>query len=355
MHTNSLPPSDRDTGPDPVSPKAAVIGSFTTKPSKGNPQGIERRIFASNLVLRAKLLELRDAPGSSWSNGKLGDQLGVTSGVISQYLNERGCIYDGDVIKLESGIDDFLRNYERRRVSGIATDQFKVADQMLAAFQYIRLNSDIGAIVGPSGVGKTRGVEIIRQKNELVLHFTVRAWTNDKNSLLHAIWDVAPHSGYNPQTKRASFLATSLRGSNRPLVIDDAHKLTRPALQLLFDLYDETNIPICLIGTDALIPKLSDDPQRLSRVGIHWPIIVEKEDRVAMVNHQIDSIAKDCNGDESELRDLCLVVAEGHGGFRSVEKELRQAAELRSHNPKLTWPIAFRKAHDLLLRQYELK
>jgi DNA transposition AAA+ family ATPase len=228
---------------------------------------------------------------------------------------------------------------------------------MLTAFEYIRKTNDMGVIVAESGEGKSRGIELIRKSNELAMLFHVRAWSSDKNSLQSALWDVIPHVGYDPQTKRASFLVTSLRGSDRPLIVDDAHKLTRPALHLLFDLYDETSIPICLIGTDELVLKLEDDPQRFSRVGIHWAIKPSEKDRRKLIKHQIESIVDGVNGELQELIDLCERVCTQHGHFRSVEKQLKLASEIKHGKAakEMTWCQAFRQAHTLLLRQYQLQ
>lgn len=308
-----------------------------------------------NELLRSKLLELRDRESSPWSNSKIATRLGVSSGQVSQYLNERGCIYDGDIPGLERKIDDFLRNEERRRATGVVTTWCDPAEQMLKAFEYIRKTNDIGAIVAESGEGKTRGIDLIRETHPLAILFHVRAWSCDKNSLQSALWDVIPHVGYDSQQKRASFIVTSLRGSDRPLIVDDAHKLTRPALHLLFDLYEETNIPIALIGTEDILPKLEDDSQRFSRVGIHWPVKPDHKKGRKLLEHMVHNLCpKDTlNGDRDELLDLCEQVATQHGHFRSVEKQLKLAGELRSTG-KLTWPQAFRSAHTLLLRQYQL-
>jgi len=349
MHTLSLPPTDRDETPV-TNKKAEILGTFKTE------GGRERRIFACNTLLRQKLIDMRDQDGSPWSNAKFATKFGVNVSVVSQYLNERGCIYDGDIARLERSADDFLRNEERRRLSGIETAPCDIVDQMLTAFEYIRKTNDLGVIVAESGEGKTRGIELIQKSNVLAMLFHVRAWSSDKNSLQSALWDVIPHVGYDPQTKRASFLVTSLRGSDRPLIVDDAHKLTRPALHLLFDLYDETNIPICLIGTDELVLKLEDDPQRFSRVGIHWAVKPGEKDRRKLITHQIKSIAQDVNGELDELRDLCERVCTQHGHFRSVEKQLKLASEIKhGKNKDLTWCQAFRQAHTLLLRQYQLQ
>jgi DNA transposition AAA+ family ATPase len=225
-------------------------------------------LYPCNELLRNKLREMRDAPGSIWSNSKFGSRLGFSSGVISQYLNDAGNKYRADVTGLEHRIDDFLRNEARRRASGVETVWCDAAEQMKSAFEYIRRTNDIGAIVGESGEGKSRGIELIREEHPLALLFTVRAWSNDKNSMQSAIWECIPHAGYDTQTKRATFMVTSMRGSDRPLLVDDAHKLTRPALHWLFDFYDETNIPIALFGTPDLLAKLEDDSQRFSRVGL---------------------------------------------------------------------------------------
>jgi len=331
MHNDSLPPSDRDELPE--------------KPAA--------KLFPCNPVLRDRLREMRDAEGSIWSNNKFATRLGISSAVISQYLNDDGCKYNGDIKTLERNIDDFLRNEERRRASGIDTTWCDAAEQMRKAFQYIRKTNDIGAIVAESGEGKSRGIELIREENPLAILFHVRAWSCDKNSLQSALWDVIPHNGYDSQTKRASFIVTSLRGSDRPLLVDDAHKLTRPALHLLFDLWDETNIPITLIGTADILPKLEDDSQRFSRVGLYFTVRPDTKKSRVLLEHMVTKLAPGANGDREELLDLCEQVAKQAGHFRSVHKQLKLAAELRN-GKDAAWPKAFRAAHTLLKREYQL-
>jgi DNA transposition AAA+ family ATPase len=363
---NSLPTTDRPEAPSALSdqPSAipAISGSdklrtITETGADGKPRTIT--IYRCNEALRLKLRAMRDAEGSIWSNNKFATKLGSSAAVISQYLNDRGCIYNGDRKTLEASIEDFLRNEERRRASGVDTTWCDSAEQMRKAFAYIRKTNDVGAIIAESGEGKSRGIELIREENPLTILFHVRAWSCDKISLQSALWDVIPHIGYDPQTKRAAFIVTSLRGSDRPLIVDDAHKLTRPALHLLFDLYDETNIPIALVGTEDLLDKLEDDTQRFSRVGISWavkPDAKKAHNRRALITHLVAKLAREVNEEREELIDLCEQVANNHGRYRSVEKQLKLAAELRATTTKpLTWCQAFRQCHTMLLRQYQLQ
>jgi hypothetical protein len=85
-----------------------VLGNFITV------KGVQRQIVRCNNQLRDILLRLRDSKGSTWSNAKFGRHLGVNASVLSQYLNERGCIYAGDIPGLERSIAAFLKMLSRR-------------------------------------------------------------------------------------------------------------------------------------------------------------------------------------------------------------------------------------------------
>ena len=60
----------------------------------------KRTLYPCDKTLRQKLLELREQPG--WSNNTIAKKIGVNAAVVSQYLNDSGCVYPGDVPKLEA-------------------------------------------------------------------------------------------------------------------------------------------------------------------------------------------------------------------------------------------------------------
>jgi hypothetical protein len=88
--------------------KREVITTITTS------NGIERKVFACNLQLREILLKLRDSTGSTWSNAKFAEHFEVCHTVVSRYLDERGCLYHGDIAKLEQSITRFLKWLSRK-------------------------------------------------------------------------------------------------------------------------------------------------------------------------------------------------------------------------------------------------
>lgn len=332
MHTNSLPPSDRDTD--------------------SAPETARSKTRTCNTLLRDKLRALRTT-SPVYSNAQLGAKLGYSSGVLSQYLSDEGCKYEGNIAGLEKKIEDFLQALERRRASGIDTNQSKVADDMLAAFEYVRKTNDFGAIIADSGEGKTRGIELICKRHSLAILIEVTEWACDKHSIMAALWAGCAVDGWDRQCERFPFLVQKMRGSDRPLIIDDAHKLSQPALSLLATFQEKTNCPVALVGIPELVKKLEADPQRFSRTGIRWTIKGDTKD-AKLLAHMVRSIAKDVNGDLDDLLELCAQVSSHHGHFRAVHKQLKLASELRHADDNLTWPDAFRLAHTHLLRPYKL-
>jgi DNA transposition AAA+ family ATPase len=308
-------------------------------------------------ALRKQLLEMRRMIGPDekplWSNSRLASKLGCSTSIISQWLSPEGNLYEGNIKKWERSAEDFLRNEARRTSSGVVTVDCDVAQQLRSAFEAIRKTNDVGMLLAEAGYGKTRGIELYHKENPTSVLFTVRSWACDKASIEGELFAAVGTSGYDKQTKRSAFMAKRLRGSDRLLIVDDAHKLTRPALQWLFDFTDETSIPLGLVGTFALEDKIADDAQRFSRVGLRFEIIPEKPRD--LIEHIVRAHAPESSGAWQALYELCEQVVAEHGHFRSANKQMKLAAELKANARKeITWPEAFRRAHTMLVRKYEL-
>ena len=298
------------------------------------------------------LIEQRGEGADKLSNAKLATKLGYSSSVVSQYLAPEGIKYTGDLVKLEKAVDDFVRNELRRKMSGVDTIQSVAVKEVATALEYIRKTSDIGIVLSEAGVTKTRGVDHYAAANPLAILVRARQWLKDEHSVMSCIFE-AVKGGYDNRTSRVNHILKKLTGSGRLIVVDDAHKLNRSALQWLCDLFDETLCPIGLVGIYELEDKLADDAQRFSRVGLRWEI--KPEEPKELIEHLIRSL---CPGittpDQRQLFPLCEQVAEQHGHFRSVHKQLKVAAEIREGKPGLSWEEAFKAAHAMLVRKYPL-
>ena len=130
------------------------------------------------------------------------------------------------------------------------------------------------------------------------------------------------------------------------MIVDDAHKLTVPALMWLFDFHDETLCPVAMVGTFALIDKLAADPQRARRVGLHFELKARAPR--ALIGHLVRQLVSEVGSEFGELCDLCESVAELSGRYGNVHQQLKLAVELRGSSPRLTWCRAFEAAAPLM-------
>lgn len=317
---------------------------------------VKNKVFPCNHTLRDRLRAMRDAPGSIWSNSQFGQKLGYSSAVFSQYLSDDGNKYPSNIAGLEKKIEDFLQAMERKRASGIETSPSKVADEMLIAFENTRNTNSLGVIIAESGEGKTRGIELILKDHPLAILIEVAEWNCSKGGTMSAIWNACPHDGWDRTGPQFPWLVQKMRGSDRPFIFDDAHKLSRDALGLIASFQEKTKCPVALIGINLLVQKLVGDltSQTTSRVGIHWPIKASPKSDSKLLASMILSIAKDINGELDDVVDLARQVADHHGHFRAVEQRLKLAARFRRADDKLTWPAAFRQAHTLSLHPCQL-
>jgi len=316
-----------------------------------------RETYSCDKTLRQNLLTLREQPG--WSNNLLAKRLGVNAAVVSQYLSEDGCIYPGDVPKLERAINDLLNNEARRRASGVETALCDEVEQTRVALEYIRKTSDAGVLIDESGGGKSRGIEFYSRLNPTAIVYQCFSWNISKASAQSFMFDVAGMSGYDGRTPRAVHAVKKLRGSERLLVVDDAHFLHHTALQWWMHFHEATQCPLALAGTYALLNKIEADPQIFSRVGLRFEVkkmddkgnlLVDRD----LIKHLIKQLVPKVNGEMEELSDLCEQVAREHGHYRSVHKQLKVAVEVKMGNPRLSFVQAFRAAHTMLVRNYNL-
>jgi DNA transposition AAA+ family ATPase len=308
-----------------------------------------------DITLQARLLHMRELP--QWSNLKLAKKLNCNPAYVQGYISGD---FPADVVAFEKKLRDFFDNEARRQASGIDTVDCNDTRQVKTAFEFIRKTNDIGAVVANSGDGKSRGIEHYVSNSPLTVVYKTAVWSADKGSVEANLFDQIGPNGWNRMTKRATHMVNVMRGSDRLIVVDDAHKLTRPALQWFFDFHDATQCPVALVGTFELLDKLEDDPQRFSRVGYRLEIrnlddkgklIVDRD----LIKHLVTKLLPNVNGELEAMIDLCEQVASEHGHYRSVHKQLKLTAEIKAAAGKeLTHIGAFRAAHTKLIRKYKL-
>ncbi|HEV2329215.1 MAG TPA: hypothetical protein VGY56_10545 [Verrucomicrobiae bacterium] len=326
-------------------------------PSEKKASGAATKTYRCNNAIRDTLLAKREEP--EFSNKRLAQRIGVSEAVVSQYLNDAGCVYSGDVPKFELKAVDFLTNEARRRASGVTPMKSNEAEQMRVALEYIRKTSDAGLVLSASGEGKTCGIEYYLKENPTAIYYPVWSWACSKHDAASFLFKVAGQSGYDNRTKREVWAVDKLRGSERLIIVDTAHNLHITAFNFWLDIHMATEMPIAFVGTFKLLTIVTGDVQLSSRIGFRDEIRRKdaagnlKVDR-NLLNHMIQELLPKDNSFTPELTHLCAQVASNQGCYRSVHKQLKLAVEIRSGEKILSWPDAFRCAHMKLIRDYDL-
>jgi DNA transposition AAA+ family ATPase len=319
-------------------------------PEKEAREAGDVKTYPCDEKLRKEILDLRGS--NAWTNTSLAAQIGYTDAVVSQYLGVGGNRYSGNVKRVEKKFMEFLRDQRLSLDASVASIACDVSRQVEEAIEDIRTSKQIGAVLGEPGIGKSRGIHLYCANHELAIPLFV--WYGERNasSTEECLFKSADVARVKRGGREAKMLAEKMAGSNRIIIVDDAHKLTCPALQLLYDFRDRTGLPIALFGDHRLIEKLRNDPQRLSRTGSVYTLKLKVTED--LIEHHIRQIIPDVNGELPALKKLCNTIAREAGHFRSVQMELARAVRLKKGCPDWSWCAAVRAAHTRLIRDYEL-
>ncbi|HAO79529.1 MAG TPA: hypothetical protein DCQ92_11250, partial [Verrucomicrobia subdivision 3 bacterium] len=294
--------------------------------------------FPCDLELRENLRLLRTT--GKTSNSKLARACGLNDAVVSQYLNDDGCLYPGDIAKVERKFSAWLERRSVDNLAGIPTIQTPVSEQIASAAKMVRRCRIMGKGIGRAGIGKTRGAILLRSNDETTLLNFISRETGSLEAVRSRLFKQLGVQGPRKRTgnrRRLMYaeLVKRLCDSDLLLAIDQAHRLSLPAMEFLAELWNDTHAPQLWLGTSALADKLERDEQVASRVAFTFElsVLVDKTTNEvrALVEHQIKSRLGDVNGEMAGLLTQCEQLA-FTGCFRRVEMRLATMLYL-SENP----------------------
>jgi hypothetical protein len=157
-----------------------------------------RSTYDCDLALRASLLAFRDDSAGHWSNATIAKETGYSTRVVADYLNPDGNKYDGDTKAVEKRIREFLRDRKLVSDSNVETVDCDIAQQICAAIEDIRTARRIGVIIGPPGIGKSRGIKLYCcgdggecRQHEAAIAFTVWEGECNKTAVANLLFKAA--------------------------------------------------------------------------------------------------------------------------------------------------------------------
>lgn len=190
---------------------------------------------------------------------------GYSKTTVSAFLKST---YSGDCEKVARGLNTFMEQQVQR--AEVATPQgfipFVVAKKMLAVCKHACDFSAVGLIVACSGVGKTMCAEFMHKSRPGSILYSVFDMERSPAAFvkeLAALLGIPTHRT-SPQILRA--ICSKLKGSNRLLIIDEAHNLSDRAMETVRNIHDATRIPIVLFSTDEILPLINDTATNLGQM-----------------------------------------------------------------------------------------
>ena len=310
-------------------------------------------IKPQNETLRAGLQAYME--NNNLTLAELARELDSTPSPVSKYLNQKP---EGDVLKLEAKIEDVIKNASRRRTSKNDVFSTAVTRQIAGTFETIRETNDIGLIFGPAGIGKTCACELYTRSHPVAVMVTASQMTATGQALQRAVFNAVGSSSWRGNTARADWLVQKFQGSNRLLIVDNAQRLSLSGLQWFFDFLDATGCPGALVGNPEVLQAIRKSDQQFSRIGLKTEIKPAGVKAAEIKRVAAEMITQLLPESGAELQAVAEIVAERHGHFRSLRKQLLLTRKIKENaaaaGTEASWEQAFRSAHTQLVRDYSL-
>ncbi len=229
-------------------------------------------LYATDLELIVerveKLREKLAGAGRAVSYDDLGKAVGLSGATVFNFLKRK----DPSNSKLKEHGEALRAWVEREELKAehgmlrIPFAETRQAQRFIEAYQFAQRYNKLVAVLGHSGFGKTRAIEELRRRDRTLI--TVTAWSQiGASGLLKELCEETASPTKGLQIALMKRLRHKLTGSNRVVIIDDAHTLKFNALDVLRYLYDQTGIGMVLSGIGGLRRHLvgtSDETEQLA-------------------------------------------------------------------------------------------
>ncbi|EKK8889459.1 AAA family ATPase [Salmonella enterica] len=232
--------------------------------------------------VKEKLIQLLE--GSGYTQKKIATKTGLSTAVISQYLNG---IYNGNIKNIEDILSDFiLREEERARRRGVK-ERFvhtQLADIALALISDTHMDGEIGVIYGPAGMGKSMVLRQHASTSKGVILIEADPGYTAKVLLQELCVRLGVKKTGNIH-KLSEECIQELNGTGWVILVDEAELLPYRALEVLRRIHDRSGVALVLAGMPRLLINLKGSrgeyAQLYSRVGMALDIEAHKAESEA--------------------------------------------------------------------------
>lgn len=273
--------------------------------------------------VRAGLRAMID--GRGWSIADVARQIGRSDSALSTWLRGQ---YRGDNARITQLVQRWLdteREVESLRAAGLERHaDLAVTERVARVAQHAHANADLVVVYGAAGAGKTWALRRYVADHTGAWFVSASPAITTPSALLARVaraLDVAGARTTAAQYERG--IVDRLSIGPALLVVDEAHHLSQPLLDVLRCVHDAAACGLVLAGNEPLWGRLAGGDraaQLVSRVGIACRLRRPAEADVVQ-------LAETLVGEQLRGRGRAAVLAAGRGmgGLRAVRKLIGQA------------------------------
>ncbi|SEO97736.1 AAA family ATPase [Propionispora vibrioides] len=194
------------------------------------------------------------------SQEQLAKQAGISGGALSSF---RAGNYQGNNENVAKKLMPVLDAIKSRETAALTVKEPEIIEtaimrEMWFGLQYASDRNDVIVIYGAPGIGKTITLEKYVKNNPTALFVTaspnIRSGRDIMEELLEAMNKRA--EGRNKALEKS--IISSLKHSNRMIIIDEAHFLRLDGLETLRRIYDATKCPLVLVGNPKIMEAITE-------------------------------------------------------------------------------------------------
>ena len=191
----------------------------------------------------AKLLEQLNcfAMARSLTQARLAGLLGIAGSSLSSLMGGKYAgDLDGHLTKIEQFLDRETERAEKPSITRFV--ETSVSKSIFTVLKQNHIYGTMGAVIGGSGVGKTRAFQEYAARNENVLFLTASSWLRSPGALAKKLASaVLTEKSSHKLTERCEALVVKLLGASRLIIIDQAHQISERGFEFLQNLWDQCN------------------------------------------------------------------------------------------------------------------
>lgn len=274
---------------------------------------------------------------------------GFSPSVLSQFGS---AVYKGDCEKIARAVNEYMERHAVAAEASLPEDfvETDIARRILTVCRTTITSAmsgvgSIGLVTGPAGYGKTKTAEAATRLWHGAIYIRVNSTSRRAPGLINTLCGRLGAPQRNSADRKQQMLVEHLKGSSRPLFVDEAHRLAEGGLEAVRDLVDEAAIPCVLLGTVDLNKHVNDtemfygqfNSRVVARCDITEKMLRPKNPRpLTTVEEIIEMFGRGrLRLTNDGARFLCaLANLPGIGGFRVCAQLCRVASGLREFRGK---------------------